>query len=114
MRERKKMSMINRGFVVFLTVVCVVVMFSAVNYLRMKQQLTQLIDDKGELESRLSTLKEENNTRQSQLNASVDLNAVKKEAMERLGMQYPTEDQIRIYETSRGSFVRQYQGVPDE
>ena len=44
---------------------------------------------------------------------SVDLQQVKKTAMERLGMKYPSESQVVTYQLPRGSHVRQYQDVPE-
>ena len=65
------------------------------------------------LESDLSELKEDNDAYYSQVAASTDLDKIKKTAIERLGMKYPSDEQIMTYETKRGSYVRQYQDVPE-
>ena len=65
------------------------------------------------LESELSQLKEDNDAYYSQVTSNVDLTSIKKIAIGRLGMKYPSDDQTVTYETSRSSYVRQYQDVPD-
>ena len=44
--------------------------------------------------------------------ASVDLEAIREAAMDRLGMKYAEESQIQYYDTDGSSYVRQYQEVP--
>ncbi len=65
------------------------------------------------LESELTQLKEDNDAYYSQVTSNVDLNRIKKIAIGRLGMKYPSEDQKMTYETSGSSYVRQYQDVPE-
>ena len=65
------------------------------------------------LESELSQLKEDNDAYYSQVTSNVDLSRIKKIAMSRLDMKYPSDDQIMTYTTAASSYVRQYQDVPD-
>ena len=65
------------------------------------------------LESELSQLKEENNAYESQVTSDVDLNNIKKIAIGRLGMNYPTDDQKKTYSVPSNSYVRQYQDITD-
>ena len=89
----------GRGFVVFLAVVSVAVLFCCVNYLQ--------------LETELSQIKEDNNAYESQVTSDVDLNTIKKLAIGRLGMNYPKDDQKKTYTMPSNSYVRQYQEVPE-
>ena len=66
------------------------------------------------LESALNELKADNDALYNTVTASVDLEQIRKEAMDRLGMDYPNEDQIYQFDTSGNSYVRQYKDVPDE
>ena len=45
---------------------------------------------------------------EKQTEASVDLEAIRKTALNRLGMHYATESQIRYYSAEENSYVRQY------
>lgn len=114
MRNRQKAMSMGRGFVFFLAVISVAVLFCCVNYLQLRADITGRIKNVAVLESELSELREENNAYESQVNSSVDLNRIKKIAIGRLGMNYPREDQKKTYSMSNNSYVRQYQDVPDK
>ena len=66
------------------------------------------------LETQINTLKTDNDAYYNNVIASVNLEAIRDAAMNRLGMQYAGESQIRYYSTDGGSYVRQYQEVPQE
>lgn len=103
----------NAGFVLFLTAVSVAILFFCVQYLQLKSEITTKLEAIASVESELSQLREDNDAYYSQITSTADLTEIKQKAMGELGMQYPTEDQIVTYETSRSSYVRQYQDVPD-
>ncbi|HIY00293.1 MAG TPA: hypothetical protein IAA26_00355 [Candidatus Blautia faecipullorum] len=112
-RNRQKAMSMGRGFVLFLTVICMAILFFAVNYLQLKSDITGKIKDVAALESEYSELKEENDAYYSQVTSNVDLNKIKKIAIGRLGMNYPTEEQKKTYTISSNSYVRQYQDIPE-
>ena len=76
----------GRGFVLFLAVVSVAVLFCCVNYLQLKSDLTGKMKTVAALETELSQVKEDNNAYESQVTSDVDLNTIKKLAFGRLGM----------------------------
>ena len=94
-RNRQKAKSMGRGFVVFLTAVCVAILFFTVNYLQLKSDIT------------------DNDAYYSQVTSNVDLNKIKKIAIGRLGMNYPTDEQKKKYTMSNNSYVRQYQDIPE-
>ena len=112
-RNREKAKSMGRGFVVFLAVVSVAVLFCCVNYLQLKSELTGKIKTVASLETELSQIKEDNNAYESQVTSDVDLNTIKKLAIGRLVMNYPTDDQKKTYTMPSNSYVRQYQEVPE-
>ena len=112
-RNREKAKSMGRGFVVFLAVVSVAVLFCCVNYLQLKSELTGRMKTVASLETELSQIKEDNNAYESQVTSDVDLNTIKKLAIGRLGMNYPTDDQKKTYTMPSNSYVRQYQDVPE-
>ncbi len=65
------------------------------------------------LESQLAELKEDNDAYESQVTSNVDLERIRKIAIGRLGMKYPSNQQTETYATEGGSYVRQYQDVPE-
>ena len=112
-RNREKAKSMGRGFVVFLAVVSVAVLFCCVNYLQLKAELTGKIKNVASLETEWSQLKEENDAYESQVTSETDLNQIKKIAIGRLGMTYPSDTQKRTYSVPSSSYVRQYQDVPE-
>ena len=111
-RNRQKAKSMGRGFVIFLTAVCAAILFFAVNYLQLKSDITGKIKDVAALEAEYSELKEDNDAYYSQVTSNVDLNKIKKIAIGRLGMNYPTDEQKKTYTMSNNSYVRQYQDIP--
>ena len=57
----------GRGFVLFLAVVSVAVLFCCVNYLQLKSDLTGKMKTVAVLETELSQVKEDNNAYESQV-----------------------------------------------
>lgn len=112
-KNRERAQDMTRVFVLFLAVVSVAVLCTCVKFLRLKSQITNSIQTIASLESEYSQLKADNDAYESQLNASVDLEQVKKTAMDQLGMKYPTDNQVITYQVPKGSYVRQYQDVPN-
>lgn len=112
-KNRERAQSMSKVFVVFLAVVSVAVLWTCVRFLQLKSRITSSIQTIAELETEYSQLKADNDAYESQMNVSVDLEQVKKTAMGRLGMKYPAENQIITYQLEKGSYVRQYQEVPD-
>lgn len=112
-KNRERAQSMSKVFVVFLAIVSAAVLFFCVRFLQLKSQITGTIQTIAQLETQYSQLKADNDAYESQINASVDLEQVKKTAMERLGMKYPADNQIITYQLQKGSYVRQYQEVPE-
>lgn len=112
-RNREKAMNMSRGFVIFLALVSVAILFGCVHYLQLKSEVTAKMKTVAALETQLTELKEDNDAYESQVTSNVDLNAIKAIAIGRLGMRYPSDDQKMTYETSQSSYVRQYQDIPD-
>lgn len=112
-KNRAKAMSMNRGFVMFIAAVSVAVLFCCINYLQLKSTYTGKISEVAALESDLAQLKEDNDAYYSQVTSNVDLSRIKKIAIGRLGMKYPSDDQVVTYTTEGGSYLRQYQDVPE-
>jgi cell division protein FtsL len=112
-RNRARAAGINKAFVVFLAAVTAVIVAVCVQFLRLKSDITTSMKQVASLESELSQLKEENDAYYSQVTSSVDVSEIRKIAIGRLGMKYPSEDQTETYQTARSSYVRQYQDIPE-
>lgn len=112
-KNRDKATSMSGGFVVFLAVVSAAILFCCIHYIQLKSQITASMKNVASLESELSELKEDNDAYYSEVVSNVDLTRIKKIAITRLEMKYPSDDQIMTYTTAPSSYVRQYQDVPD-
>ena len=92
-RNRAKANNMNRNFAIFLAALGIIIVFCST------------------LESQRAELKEDNDAYESQVTSSVDLERIRKIAIGRLGMKYPSNQQTETYATEGGSYVRQYQDV---
>ena len=110
-RNREKAMAMNKGFVLFLTAVSIAVLFTCINYLQVKSEITASMKNVANLESELAHLKEVKDAYYCQGTSAVDISEIKKKAIGELGMKYPSEDQIQTYTTEGNSYVRQYQDV---
>lgn len=112
-RNRQKAAGINRGFVMFIAVICVAILGVSVYYLQLKSEITASIRHVATLEAELNQLREDNDAYYSQVTSDVDMSMIKKIAIGRLGMKYPSEGQTETYTTARTNYMRQYQDIPD-
>ena len=112
-RNREKAMAMNRGFVLFLALISVAFLFFCVRYLKLKSEINRTMKEVALLELEVTKMKEENDASYTQVTSRIDLNQLKKIAIGRLGMKYPSDDQKMTYQKANNSYVRQYQDVPD-
>lgn len=112
-RNRDKALRLSGGYVMFLAFAVVVTVGVCISYLQLKADMTQRVKNISSLESEVSNLKSENDETYNRISNSVDLEYVKKVALEELGMVYATEEQVVLYENEEGDYVRQYEDVPE-
>lgn len=111
-KNREKARHMNPAYVMFLSVACVVTFIVCFRYIHLRSQITGRIENISTLETQLSDLKIENDAEYSRVTNSVDLEEIKRIAMEELGMVYADEDQVVMYEDKEAEYFRQYEDVP--
>ena len=104
----------SRGYVAFLTVCVVVSALIAVLFVQMQSQMTTRMKNVANLESQLADLRADNDARYKNLTTSTDLEHIKKVAMKKLGMKYPTEKQVVYYTVENSNFMDQYEDIPSK
>lgn len=107
-RNRERAGHMNFGYVAFLTLAIVVTGFGCLHYLELQSEITNSVKRISLLESDLNEIKAENDDTESRIKGSVGLEEIKRRAMNELGMQYATEDQIVKYSSDDTDYVRQY------
>ncbi|MCI5699459.1 MAG: hypothetical protein MR308_03560 [Lachnospiraceae bacterium] len=112
-RNRKKALQMGKGYVLFLALVSIATLFMCVRFIQLRSTVTTQIKTLASMESELNQLTAENDALYNQTVNDVDLEHIKDVAMNQLGMNYATEDQIIWYSNNMtNSYVRQYQDVP--
>lgn len=112
-RNRERALHMSRGYVAFLTLCVGVVAFAAVALVQIQSQVTQRMEHIAALESQITDLKADNDARYKEIVTSVDLDYIKDVAMNQLGMQYATENQIIYYSVENNNFMDQYSDIPE-
>ena len=87
---------------------------ACVHYIKLTAELTAQKSAQAQLELELNELKADNDAYYSDVMSSVDLDEIRDRAINELGMEYATEDQIKYYVPGNNSYVRQYQDIPEE
>lgn len=112
-RNRERALHMSKGYVAFLTLCVGIVAFAAVALVQIQSQVTQRMEHIAALESQITDLKADNDARYKEIVTSVDLDYIKDVAMNQLGMQYATEDQIIYYTVENNNFMDQYSDIPE-
>lgn len=107
-KNRDKAANMNLGYVCFLTISLLAAAFILINYIRLQSEITNTIKDISTFESQLHSLKLENDEEYGRIVSSIDLEEVKRIAIEELGMKYAKEGQIVIVSGEGSDYVRQY------
>ena len=112
-KNREKAFHMSFGYVLFLSTALVVAGFILISYIKLQAEITSSIKTIASMESTLNDLTMSNDEEYSRITSSVDLDEVKRVAIEELGMQYPTQDQVIVYNSKESDYVRQVSDVPD-
>ncbi len=113
-RNRQRAMEMNRGYVFFLTACVFAVAIMAVMLVDMQSRLTTRMQNIENLQDKTVDLRADNDARYKNAVTSLDLNHVKDEAVNKLGMSYPKEDQIIYYTVDNNNFMDQYSDIPEE
>ena len=105
-RNQERALSMNRAFVAFLTACVAASALVSVSLIQIRSNVTQQMNEVAALESRINDMKADNTT-------SVDLNAIKDAAINRLGMKYASQDQIVYYSIDKNNYMDQYNDIPE-
>jgi len=107
-RNTEKRGAVNAGYIIFLTVMMCVAGYFCVSYLDLTSSISNDLKTIAKLEMEYNSIKAENDDYENRINGTVDLEEIKKKAMNDLGMQYASDEQIVTYESDDTDYVRQY------
>ncbi|MBP5243339.1 MAG: cell division protein FtsL [Succinivibrio sp.] len=109
----KKRHHMSLGYLLFLSTAVVLMALTLTWYISLQSQITGSVKNIATLQSQLNTLKQENDEAYNRANGNVDLDEVKRIAIQEYGMTYATEGQIVTYSDGGGNdYVRQIAPIP--
>lgn len=110
-RKTVKIVPMKLGYIAFmvasLCIVCIILM----GYVNLQSDVTNRITNISKLESELNQLKMDNDEEYTRIMSEVDLEEIKKIAIQDLGMKYAKEGQIITYSGEGSDYVRQYKDI---
>ena len=112
-RNQDKALIMNRGYVAFLTMAAIMTCITAGFYIKLQSDITIRMGNIAALETSVNQMKADNDATSKRLATAVKMEDVKKQAIDVLGMGYPSEDQIVFYEIDRADFMSQYSEIPE-
>ena len=111
-KNREKAYHMSFGYVIFLAGALLAAGFILTGYIGLQADITASIEHISSLESQLNNLKLDNDEEYSRITSSIDLEEVKRIAIQELGMKYAEEGQIITFSGESSDFVRQVADIP--
>ena len=113
-KNREKAAHMNMGYVAFLLFMALVLFFGCTAYINLRNQITEKQKTVESLQTKVSSLKLENDEKYDRIIGNVDMEEIKKIAMNELHMKYPDSGQVAVTESNDSDYVRQYKDIPVE
>ena len=103
----------NRLYVFFLTLSLMAAGALLFGYIMLQSSLTESANRIQEMEKQLNTLTKENDEHYNRINGNIDLEEIRRIAIQEYGMRYVEEGQIVTYSDNGGmDYVRQTAEIP--
>lgn len=112
-KNQEKASYMTLPYVVVLALACVVVLVMAVNYIQVRSSVNIHQNTIQGLEENLAELRTDNDSLQAKIDASTDFEYIYQVATQEMGMVFPNQDQLIVYEKVESEYVRQNENIPD-
>ncbi len=112
-RNRDRALYMNIGYVLFLVAAVVATAFILTGYLTLRADITSSIKNISRMESTLNELKLSNDENYDRIISNINLDEVKRIAIQELGMSYAKEGQIISFHGEGSDYVRQTGEIPE-
>lgn len=103
----------NISYILFMTMAMITAGVILTWYLNLQSEITASIKNIARLESQLNDMKLDNDENYARINSSIDLEEVRRVAVQELGMCYAAEGQIITFNGEGSDYVRQVGEIPD-
>ena len=113
LRHHKRHHHMSLSYLLFLSIAMVLMVGTLAWYISLQSHVSNSVKNIATLESQLNNLKQDNDEAYNRANGNVDLEEVKRIAIQEYGMTYATEGQIITYSDGGGNdYVRQIAPIP--
>jgi len=112
-KNRDRALYMNLPYVLFLSMALLVTGVMLIGYLQAQSNLTVSVKHVSTLESKLNDMKLANDEQLERINSALDMEEVKRIAVEELGMTYAKEGQVIIVSGEGSDYVRQLAEMSD-
>lgn len=112
-KNREKALYMNIGYIMFMTVAMLAAGIILTWYLNIRSDIATSINNIAKLESQLNDLRLDNDENYDRIISSVNLEEVRRVAIQELGMCYASEGQIITFNGEGSDYVRQTGEIPD-
>ena len=113
-RNRDRAKNMNAGYVLFLWAALVATGIILVYYIGLQSDITNSVKNISTLERQLNSLKVANEEDYSRISSSVDLEEIRRIAIQELGMQYAQEGQIISFASENNDYVKEMAEIPKQ
>ncbi|MBO5031732.1 MAG: cell division protein FtsL [Lachnospiraceae bacterium] len=111
-RHKVKAVPMNKGYIAVMAAALFIVCGVLMSYIKLQSDITNHITNISKLESQLNEMKLANDETYTKIMSSVDLEEIKRIAVNELGMKYAKEGQVIEYTGEGNDYVRQYSDIP--
>ena len=112
-KNREKAEHMSAGYVLFLSLALVATGCILVGYIKLQSDITNSIKNISKLETELNDLRLANDEEYNRITSRVDLEEIRRIAIQELGMQYAKEGQIVTFESENNDYVKQIAAIPE-
>lgn len=112
-RIKIKAVPMNKGYIAVAAVAFVIVCVVLIGYVKLQSDITNHITSISKLESQLNEMRLANDETYTKIMSSIDLEEIKRIAVNELGMKYAKEGQVVEYTGEGNDYVRQYGALPE-
>jgi len=106
-RSREKAMHMNFRYAMFMALLIVAMTFCLIGYIKLLSDISKTNSTIVSLESDLAELKSSNNEVYNEIAGDIDLEEIRRIAIDEFGMQYADQDQIVVYSDTKGDTVHQ-------
>lgn len=113
-KNRERAKHMNAGYVLFLSAALIATGMILVYYIGLQSDITNSVKHIATLERQLNDLKVANEEDYSRISSRIDLEEIRRIAIQELGMQYAKEGQIISFVSENSDYVKQMAEIPKE